>query len=231
MHNAQILIVEDNPDVAGILADFLESLGAIVDFATNGEHGYQLASDGNFDAIILDLMLPKMDGLTVAENLRNQGCATPILILTALDTKQDLLKGFSSGADDYLPKPFDLDELAARLTALIKRHRGNVAKGVLRYGPLELNTAEHSAYRNGQKLVITPTCYQILQLLMNRAPNIVKREEVIQLLWGEQTPNADSLRSHMYQLRNQVDKPFDFPMITTVPKVGFKLETQPNAPE
>ncbi|WP_394229263.1 response regulator transcription factor [Shewanella colwelliana] len=225
MHNTQILIVEDNPDVAGILADFLESEGASVDFATNGEHGYNLAKAGNFDAIILDIMLPKLDGLSVAKQLREYGCSTPILMLTALDEKKDLLAGFNSGADDYLAKPFDLDELQARLAALIKRHQGKVAKACLSYGPLTLNSAEHSVYRNGIKLFVTPTCYRIIQLLITRAPNVVKREEIIQQLWGEEAPSADILRSHMYQLRNQIDKPFDYPLIVTVPKIGFKLES------
>ncbi|ACA88508.1 response regulator transcription factor [Shewanella woodyi] len=224
----QLLIVEDNPDVAGILADFFESKGAVVDFATNGELGYKLALEGSFDLIILDLMLPKMDGLTVAKQLRHMGCNTPVLMLTALNDKQDLLKGFASGADDYLAKPFDLDELNARVTALINRHHGKVARGVLKFGSLELDIAKHEVYRSGKKLALTPTCYQILHHLMHKAPNIVKREELIEALWSDTPPSNDILRSHMYQLRNQLDKPFDSPILTTVPKIGFKLELTSN---
>ena len=121
---SKLLIVEDNQDVAGILADYFEVQGTEVDFATNGELGFKLALESNFDAIILDLMLPKMDGLSVAKELRKQGSTTPILMLTALDDKQDLLNGFESGADDYLAKPFDLDVLNARITALLKRPQG-----------------------------------------------------------------------------------------------------------
>ncbi|SQH75036.1 two-component response regulator (fragment) [Shewanella benthica] len=121
---SKLLIVEGNQDIAGILADYFEVQGAEVDFATNGELGFKLALESNFDAIILDLMLPKMDGLSVAKELRKQGCTTPILMLTALDDKQDLLNGFESGADDYLAKPFDLDVLNARISALIKRQQG-----------------------------------------------------------------------------------------------------------
>ncbi|QLE86964.1 response regulator transcription factor [Shewanella sp. Scap07] len=224
MQNAQILVVEDNPDVAGILADFLEAKGAEVDFASNGELGLELAINGHFDAIILDLMLPKMDGLTVAKQLRQHGCHTPVLMLTALDEKQDLLKGFAAGADDYLAKPFDFDELQARLIALINRHKGQVAQNIINYGPLQVNTAEYSVTRSGKKLVLTPTCYQILLLLINRAPQVLKREEIVHELWGDSPPSNDILRSHMYQLRNQIDKPFEQPMIMTVPKIGFKLE-------
>ncbi|NRD75518.1 response regulator transcription factor [Shewanella sp. VB17] len=220
----QLLIIEDSPDVAGILADFFEAQGVEVDFASNGELGYKLALEGCFDVIILDLMLPKMDGLTVAKNLRRMGCTTPIVMLTALNDKQDMLSGFSSGADDYLAKPFDLDVLNARVTALINRHQGKVAQAVLQFGSLTLDTATHQVHRNGKKLVLTPTCYQILQYLMHKAPNIVKREALIEELWGNTPPSNDILRSHMYQLRNQIDKPFDTPMLMTIPKVGFKLE-------
>ena len=223
---SKLLIVEDNQDVAGILADYFEVQGTEVDFATNGELGFKLALESNFDAIILDLMLPKMDGLSVAKELRKQGCATPILMLTALDDKQDLLNGFESGADDYLAKPFDLDVLNARISALIKRQQGRVALGILKYGSLELNAAEHQVYRNGTQLILTPACYQILQLLMKRAPNVVKREELIEELWGDMPPGNDILRSHMYQLRNQLDKPFPESMLVTVPKIGFKLQQE-----
>lgn len=221
--SAKLLIIEDNQDVAGILADYFEVQGNDVDFATNGEHGFKLALESNFDAIILDLMLPKMDGLSVAKALRKQGCCTPILMLTALDDKQDLLNGFESGADDYLAKPFDLDVLDVRLNALIKRHQGRVAAGVFNYKTLQLNTAEHAAYRDGKKLLLTPAGYQILKILIQRAPNVVKREELIEELWGDIPPNNDILRSHMYQLRNQLDKPFKHALLVTVPKIGFKL--------
>ncbi|MFV7785166.1 response regulator transcription factor [Shewanella marisflavi] len=226
MQNTQILIIEDNPDVAGVLGDYLESQGAQVDYASNGELGLRLATEGHFDAIILDLMLPKMDGYAVARALREQGASVPILMLTALDDKQDLLQGFHSGADDYLTKPFDFDELTVRLHALIKRQQGRVAQGCKQCGPLTLNIAEHTAYREGKKLQLTPSGYQILQLLISRAPNVVKREEIVQHLWGEEPPNSDILRSHMYQLRNQVDKPFDTPIILTVPKIGFRLDVK-----
>lgn len=224
MARAKLLVIEDNADVAGILADYFDAQGADVDFATNGELGYQLAINEYFDVIILDIMLPKMDGLTLARKLRETGCATPIIMLTALDDKKDLLSGFSSGADDYLAKPFDLDVLNARVTALLNRHKGNVALCTLHYGPLKLNTAEHQFYRSGHKIALTPIGFQILHMLIKRAPNLVKREEIIDQLWGDAPPSNDILRSHMYQLRSQLDKPFDTQILVTIPKVGFKLE-------
>ncbi|WP_144213110.1 response regulator transcription factor [Shewanella donghaensis] len=224
MNNIKLLIIEDNHDVAGILSDFFEAQDAELDFAANGELGLALALAEDFDAIILDLMLPKMDGLSLCRALRSQGCTTPVLMLTALDNKADLMSGFDSGADDYLGKPFDLDELDVRIKALIKRHRGNVAQALLKFGELELNIARHQVRRKGMLLPLTPTTYQILLLLMKNAPNIVTREQLIESIWGQNPPGQDILRSHVYQLRNQLDKPFEQPMLVTVPKVGLRLQ-------
>ena len=224
MKNIKLLIIEDNHDVAGILSDFFEAQDAELDFAANGELGLALALSENFDAIILDLMLPKMDGLTLCRALRSQGCTTPVLMLTALDNKADLMSGFDSGADDYLGKPFDLDELDVRVNALIKRHRGTVAQSLLKFGELELNTACHQVRRKGMLLPLTPTTYQILTLLMKNAPNVVTREQLIDSIWGQNPPGQDILRSHVYQLRNQLDKPFEQPMLVTVPKIGLRLQ-------
>lgn len=226
MQQSRILVVEDNHDVAGILGDFLEAKGAEVDFAANGLLGLKLASSGEFDLIILDLMLPKLDGLSVCRQLRESGIATPVLMLTALDGKQELLEGFKSGTDDYLSKPFDFDELEARLSAMLRRARGTTAAQTIQIGELELDPRRHQVQRNGQRLVLTPTCYQILELLMRQHPAMVRREHLIDSLWGEAAPDKDILRSHMYQLRNQLDKPFAYPMLVTVPKQGFRLQTQ-----
>ncbi|QBF81510.1 response regulator transcription factor [Shewanella maritima] len=220
----KILIIEDNHDVAGVLGDYFEALGCELDYATNGEQGLKLALQTAFDAIILDLMLPKIDGLSLCRQLRQQACITPVLMLTALDSKQDLLQGFDVGADDYLGKPFDLEEVYARVKALVKRHKGQVAPNEISFSELSINLAQHKAMRAGQTLVLTPTTYQILVLLTQYAPNLVTREQVIEQLWGDNPPGQDILRSHIYQLRTQLDKPFATPMLVTVPKVGFKLQ-------
>lgn len=225
----KLLIIEDNSDVAGILGDYFEAKGMELDFADNGELGLSLAQAFDFDAIILDLMLPKLDGLSLCKALRSLGCSTPILMLTALDNKTDLLTGFDCGADDYLGKPFDLDVVDARIQALVKRHRGEVAQGLLKFGDIEINIAKHQASRQNMLLALTPITYQILLLLMKNAPNIVKREQIIEEIWGQSPPSSDILRSHMYQLRNQLDKPFKQPMLATVPKVGFRLQLGDNA--
>lgn len=220
----KILLVEDNREVAGILFDYFESEGMELDYADNGELGLKLALETPFDAIILDLMLPRMDGLTVCEKLREAGSTTPVLMLTALDSREDMLSGFKYGADDYLTKPFDLEILEARLHALIKRYRRTVTETSLEFASLRIDQKTHQAYRDGIKLSLNPTTYSILELLCQRAPDVVTREEITDMLWQDNEPNNDVLRSHIYQLRNQLDKPFESSMLVTVPKIGFRLE-------
>lgn len=220
----KILLVEDNREVAGILFDYFESEGMELDYADNGELGLKLALETPFDAIILDLMLPRMDGLTVCEKLREAGNTTPVLMLTALDSREDMLSGFKYGADDYLTKPFDLEILEARLHALIKRYRRTVTETSLEFASLRIDQKTHQASRDGIKLSLNPTTYSILELLCQRAPDVVTREEITDMLWQDNEPNNDVLRSHIYQLRNQLDKPFESSMLVTVPKIGFRLE-------
>ena len=220
----KILLVEDNREVAGLLFDYFESMGMELDYADNGELGLQLALSENFDLILLDLMLPRMDGLTVCNKLREAGNNTPVLMLTALDNREDMLKGFEHGADDYLTKPFDLEILEARMHALVKRYRGQVANTVLSFGSLKIDQKTRQAFREGKLLALNPTTYTILEALCHKAPEILTRQEISEKLWQEKEPNNDVLRSHIYQLRNQLDKPFAQPMLTTLPKIGFRLE-------
>lgn len=220
----KVLLVEDNREVAGILFDYFECEGMELDYADNGELGLQLALEGSFDLILLDLMLPRMDGLTVCNKLREAGVSTPVLMLTALDNREDMLKGFKHGADDYLTKPFDLEILEARIQALIKRYRGQVASTVLQFSSLRIDQKTRQAFREDKLLALNPTTYTILEMLCQKAPEIVTRQELSEKLWQESEPNNDVLRSHIYQLRNQLDKPFAKPMLTTIPKIGFRLE-------
>ncbi|GAL15534.1 putaive two-component response regulator [Vibrio astriarenae] len=222
----KVLLIEDNREIANMLFDYFEYVGMELDYADNGELGYKLATENRFDIILLDLMLPRMDGLTVCEKLREQGNNTPILMLTALDSREDMLKGFKFGADDYLTKPFDLDILEARMGALIRRYHGAVASNNLEFGDIVIKSATRKAYRQNKLLALNPTTYKILDMLVRKAPEILTRQEIAEALWEEQEPNNDVLRSHIYQLRNQLDKPFDSPILVTVPKVGFRLEQQ-----
>lgn len=224
LNNKQILVVEDNDELRGILADFLEVKGANADFADNGELGLKLALENAFDAIILDVMMPKKDGMQVTRALRDSGCTVPILMLTALNGQEDLVNGFEQGIDDFVTKPFNFPELELRLGALIKRYRGHVARSVLTCGELKIDQNTHHITREGQALVITPVMYQILVMLVKAAPEMVSRDALIYEIWGENTPDKDVLRSHIYLLRNVLDKPFKKPMLVTVPKFGFRLE-------
>ena len=143
----RVLLVEDNREIAGVLFDYFECIGMELDYADNGELGLQLAMDNSFDIIILDLMLPRMDGLTVCNKLRENGNTTPILMLTALDSRDDMLAGFEHGADDYLTKPFDLDILEARMKALVRRYHGTVASSKLVFGEISIDQKTRKAYR------------------------------------------------------------------------------------
>jgi DNA-binding response OmpR family regulator len=222
----KILLIEDNREIVGILFDYFEAEGVVIDYADNGELGLKLALENSFDVIILDLMLPRMSGLAVCEKLREAGNVTPVLMLTALDNREDMLSGFKYGADDYITKPFDLEILEARLHALIKRYRRTVTETSLDFANLHIDQKTRQAYRNGLKLNLNPTTYAILELLCRRAPNVVTRDEIISMLWQQNQPDTDILRSHIYNLRNQLDKPFSSSMLITVPKIGFRLEKQ-----
>ncbi len=221
----RVLLVEDNREIAGMLFDYFECAGMELDYADNGELGLKLAMENTFDIILLDLMLPRMDGLTVCNKLRDAGNNTPVLMLTALDSRDDMLKGFQHGADDYLTKPFDLDILEARMTALIRRYHGTVTSSKLVYGEVSIDQKTRKAYRQDKLLALNPTTYTILEMLVKSAPDVVTREDVAFRLWQENEPNNDVLRSHIYQLRNQLDKPFEKHLLTTIPKVGFRLES------
>lgn len=224
LNGKRVLVVEDNKDMQSVLESFLRLKGAESDFALNGQLGFELGLKHEFDVIILDVMLPKKDGMQVARELRENGCDTPILMLTALNGQEDLLSGFGAGADDFVTKPFQLPELEVRLNALIKRFTGKVAKTNLTWGDIEIDERSRSVQRCGTLLDTTPVMYQILALLVRAQGGVVSRETIINLLWGEDAPDKDLLRSHIYMLRNVLDKPFERRLLTTVPKIGFKLE-------
>lgn len=224
LYRMHLLLVEDNNDLAIELADFLESRGHTIDAAADGITGLHLAVVNDYDAIILDLMLPGLDGLELCHRLRQDaGRWTPILMLTARDTVEDRLAGFEQGADDYLVKPFALAELLARLTALERRSSKKLPGSLLRVGDLELNTNTLSVQRAGQPIVVTPAGLKILELLMRASPGIVRRERIERALWGDEPPDGDSLRVHMHNLRAAIDKPFDSPLLHTLRGVGYRL--------
>lgn len=219
----RILVVEDNVDILTNVLDYLELKGFSVDCAQDGLSGLHLAATEHYDLIVLDIMLPGLDGYQFCQRLREDARRdTPILMLTARDALEDRLRGLRSGADDYLVKPFSLAELVARIEAILRRSRGG-GLGELRVADLAFDPATHQASRAGKPLKLNPMGAKLLALLMQKSPAVVKREVLEMEMWGEDMPDRDSLRSHIHQLRQVVDKPFARPLIHTVHGVGYRL--------
>ncbi|MBX2881957.1 MAG: response regulator transcription factor [Granulosicoccus sp.] len=226
--NVRVLLVEDHADLAETVIDFLESMGGVVDYASNGMTGLHLARKERFDVIVLDIMLPGLDGLELCKQLREEhGAPTPVIMMTARDELNDKLAGFEAGADDYLVKPFDLPELVARIASLVRRDQGQVTKERLVIGDLVLDMGTYEVQRQGSSLSLSPAGFRILHELMRRSPNVVSREELEQVLWGDQPPASDTLRSQIYKLRKTVDKPFKRALIHTIQGMGYRL-VEPN---
>lgn len=224
MQNATLLLVEDHADLAEAVGAYLESCGFTMDYAQDGLCALHLASTQRYDAIILDISLPGIDGLEICRRLRQDiHLSTPILMLTARDQLEDKLLGFKKGADDYLVKPFDMPELEARLTALIRRQRGEMDKSVYTVHDLKLDINTMQVSRQDQIIHLSPTCLRILKILMRESPNLVTRQHLEKELWGEITPDSDTLRSHVYKLRKAIDKPFESALIETHQGIGFRL--------
>ena len=221
--NATILLVEDHDDLAATIGAFLEDSGFAMDYAADGSIALNLLEDNHFDLIILDLMLPKVDGMKVCKKLRDRGDSTPILMLTARDQLDDKIEGFESGADDYLVKPFDMEELSARVNALIRRARGEVSDGAIKIGDLVFDPRTMRVERDNKRLNLSPTSIRILRILMRESPRLVSREQLENELWGDMLPDSDTLRSHMYNLRKSIDRPFETKLLHTVQGMGFKL--------
>jgi DNA-binding response OmpR family regulator len=220
----RILIIEDNPDIVANLVMFLTPLNYVVKSARDGWTGLAMACEGEFDAIVLDLGLPGLDGLEVCRRLRSDMLqVTAILLLTARDTLQDKVIGFENGADDYLVKPFSMIELHARLKALVRRTSGQQKLSIVRFADVSLDLSVWHATRAGFELRFTPTGYKLLAILLRKAPNLVLREELVREVWGDTPPDSDALRTHIHSLRVVLDKPFESPMLQTVPGLGYKL--------
>jgi DNA-binding response OmpR family regulator len=219
----RVLIIEDNPDIAANLGDYLEDHGHTVDFAGDGITGLHLAIVNDFDSIVLDLALPGMDGLEVCRKLRQEaGKDTPVLMLTARDRLEDKLAGFDTGADDYLVKPFELQEVEARLNVLASRGRRR-SRRELKVGDLVYNVDTLNVLRAGSEVYLNPIGLKLLHCLMESSPNVVSRAELEMKVWGEEMPDSDSLRVHIHSLRSAIDKPFGSNMIQTRHGIGYRL--------
>lgn len=217
-----ILVVEDNQDIAENIADYFEPLGHTLDFAINGKCGLDMAVSGRFDIIILDVMLPGMNGMEVCRRLREEHqITTPVLMLTARDQLDDKIEGFHCGADDYMVKPYSVKELEVRLQALYRRSLP--VSRLLRVADLQFDLDTWQVSRQGVMLDLNPIQRTALELLMKKSPGIVTREELENHIWQGHIPDKDLLRSHIYSLRNTIDKPFDNKLLHTVYGTGYRL--------
>ena len=219
-----VLLIEDNRDIAESVADFLESRGYVIDHAGDGVTGLHLAVTNPYDVIVLDVMLPGMDGIALCRRLRGDARRdTPLLMLTARDTLEDKLAGLEAGADDYLVKPFEIRELEARIRTLLRRQKGALVPETLRVADLEFDLATMQVLRGGHAVRLMPIGLRLLTVLMRASPRVVSRQQLEREVWGDVLPDSDTLRSHLYTLRKAIDKPFDRPLLHTIPGVGYRL--------
>jgi DNA-binding response OmpR family regulator len=219
----RVLVVEDNPDIAANIGDFLTDRSHAVDFAADGPTGLHLAVTHEFDVIVLDLMLPGLDGLELCRKLRQEARKhTPVLMLTARDSLHQKLAGFETGADDYMVKPFALQELEARLMVLVRRSKPPQAR-VLDVGELHFNLDTLLVTRADKQIQLNPIALKLLQHLMEASPSVVTRQELELRVWGEELPDSDSLRVHIHSLRAAIDKPFEHPYLQTRHGIGYRL--------
>ena len=218
----RVLIVEDNLDLAESIYDYLSLNHCNCDFAYNGEAGLEFALRNEYDIFIFDIAMPKMDGLELCTTLRTTySNQTPVLFLTARDTIDDKVAGFEAGGDDYIVKPFELKELLMRVQVIHKRviNTGNV----LTIDDLCVDLNTQAVIRGGKEIFLSPNNYKLLIYLMQKSPNLASREELEYNIWEDDVPYSDSLRSHIYKLRKQIDKPFKKDLIQTIKSRGFRI--------
>jgi len=222
--SANILLVEDNTDIAELVISHLQAKSYVMDYAKDGLTASHLAATNTYDLIILDVMLPGIDGLALCRSFREQiNLATPVIMLTARDTLDDKVQGFDSGADDYLVKPFSVVELESRIKAQLRRSKNEWVQNEIVVEDLKLDTNTLTVKRQEKEISLTPTNFKLLTLLMRSSPSVVRRQDIERHIWGDTLPDSDTLRSHMYNLRKCVDKPFEKKLIKTHQSSGYQI--------
>ena len=220
----KILVVEDDRKVAGFIEQGLREEGYAVDVAPDGDEATMLAHVYEYDLVVLDVMLPKKTGLQVANELRREGRKIPILMLTARDTTEDVVRGLDAGADDYLTKPFKFDELLARVRALVRRG-GSGRTELLSYGPLELDRLKHRVRVDGKQLELTPKEFHLLQHFLLHPEEVVRRTELLEKVWDMHfDPESNVVDVHVGNLRRKLKTASGKELIQTVRGVGFRLQ-------
>ena len=221
-----ILLIEDNRDLATNMFDYFEAKGHAMDLAADGISGLHFAASNQYDVIILDLMLPGIDGLTLCRRLREAGKLTPILMLTARDSLDDKIAGLEAGADDYVVKPFSLREVEARLLALVRRAQVREAGSILKVGNLSFDTGTFKVTRGERTIELPPVPLKFLEILMRQSPRVLPREEIERAIWGDSPPDSDALRAHLYILRSAIDKQADKALIKTLRGIGYQISDE-----
>ena len=220
----RVLVVEDDAETADYICSSLRALGHVAEHAPDGKQGFLQALDSDFDVMVIDRMLPGLDGLSLVKSVRGAKVATPILFLSAMGRLNDRVEGLEAGADDYLVKPFAFSELSARLSALARRPPMQDEETCLRVADLELDLIRHAVNRAGQDIPLQPREFRLLTYLMKNADRVVTRTMLLEGVWDLNfDPNTNVVETHISRLRGKIDKPFDRPLIHTVRGAGYSL--------
>ncbi|MDE3156517.1 MAG: response regulator transcription factor [Acidobacteriota bacterium] len=223
----RVLVVEDDPTISGFLVRGLREEHHLVDLVEDGDSAEARAATEEYDAILLDVLLPGQDGFEVCRRLREAGVDTPILMLTARDAVNDRVHGLDAGADDYLTKPFAFDELLARLRALTRRGRSRQLTAALRYGPIDIDPHTHLVTVRGRPVTLTATEYRLLEYFVRRAESIVSRDQLADHVWGgDYDPFSNVADVYVGYLRRKIDTDPDHPLIHTIRGMGYMLKAK-----
>ncbi len=222
----RLLVVEDDPHIAGFVRTGLQEAGYAVDHAADGETAFALATNEPYDAAVVDLMLPRLDGLALIERLRQRGVPTPVLILSARRTVDDRVRGLQAGGDDYLTKPFAFAELLARVQALVRRSTGAPEATRLTAGPVALDLVARTVSRAGEEIDLQPREFALLEVLVRNAGRVVSKTAIHQSVWDfDFNPRTNVVEVLVHRLRQKVDEPFEPALIHTVRGAGYVLRT------
>jgi len=219
---AHILLVEDDLDLAATIIDYLEIEDICCDHAANGVLGLQLIEENSYDMAILDINMPQMNGLTLCKSIRELGSNMPILMLTARDSLPDKLAGFDVGTDDYMVKPFEMLELIARIRALAKRQSGQANHFTI--ADLTVDFTSKVAKRHQRELKLSPTGWKLLEVLLRKSPQVISRDQLSRAIWGNEIPDSNSLKVHVFKLRQQIDFEGETKLLKTISGQGFTLK-------
>jgi len=219
-----LLIIEDDREAAGWLVKGLKEAGHVADHAVDGAEGLEMASSGDYDVLIVDRMMPNMDGLTMVRKLREEGDQTPALFLSALGDVEDRVEGLRAGGDDYLAKPYAFAELLARVEGLGRRKTAEPVRTRLKVGDLEMDLLKREVTRAGEKILLQPREFKLLEYLMRNAGSVVTRTMLLENVWDYHfDPQTNVIDVHISRLRGKIDKGFDSPLLHTVRGAGYML--------